>query len=45
MMGVDSSMMSGGFGGTMMFFGWLTYLVFIVLMAFGIAALWKYLNK
>ncbi|MCL5411045.1 MAG: hypothetical protein M1324_04370 [Patescibacteria group bacterium] len=45
MMGMDSGMMAGGNGGALMFFGWLIYILFIVLIIFGIAALWKYLNK
>lgn len=45
MMGMDSGMMVGGSGGTLMFFGWLVYILLIVLIVFGIAALWKYLQK
>lgn len=45
MMGMDSNMMSGGAGGTMMFFGWTLYLLVAVILILGIAALWKYLQK
>lgn len=39
--------MMGGAGGAsgMMVFAWITYILVIVLLVFGIAALWKYLNK
>lgn len=45
MMGLNAQMMTGGNGGSMMFLGWLIALELIVVMAFGIAALWKYLQK
>lgn len=44
-MGMDTSMMMGTNGGTMAFFGWLLYILVVVLVVFGIAALWKYLGK
>lgn len=37
--------MMGGSGGSMMFFSWITYLLFVALLVLGIAALWKYINK
>lgn len=45
MMGMDYNMMSGGVGGTMMFFGWILYLLVTAILILGIAALWKYLQK
>lgn len=36
--------MMGGFGG-MWFFMWITYILVIVFLVLGIAALWKYINK
>ena len=45
MMGLDADMMGGANGSGMMLFGWLLALELIVLLAFGIAALWKYLQK
>jgi hypothetical protein len=39
------NMMTGMGGGGMMFFGWITYTLLMVLLVFGIAALWKYINK
>lgn len=45
MMGFDSDMMSGGAGGTFMFFGWLTYFLVLILTVLGIIAFWKYINK
>lgn len=45
MMGMDSNMMGVGAGGTMMFFGWILYLLIAVILILGIAALWKYLQK
>lgn len=45
MMGTDYGTMMGTNGGTMMFFGWLAYILFIVLIILGIATLWKYLQK
>lgn len=45
MMGMDYDMMGGGTGGTMMFFGWVLYLLIAAILILGIAALWKYLKK
>lgn len=45
MMGMNSNMMSGGAGSTMMFFGWILYLLVAAILILGIAALWKYLQK
>lgn len=45
MMGTDYGTMMGSNGGAMMFFGWIAYVLFIVLIILGIAALWKYLQK
>lgn len=36
---------SFGWGGVMMFFGWIIPILVIVLLVLGIAALWKYINK
>lgn len=38
-------MMYYGLGGGMMIFGWVTYILVIILLVLGIAALWKYINK
>lgn len=32
-------------GGSMMFFSWIIYILVVVLLGLGIAALWKYINK
>lgn len=45
MMGMDSDMMSGVNGSSIMLFGWLAYLEMVIILALGIAALWKYLKK
>lgn len=37
--------MMGGSGGGLMLFSWITYLLVVVLLVFGIMALWKYINK
>jgi len=37
--------MMNGFGGGMMFFGWISYILVTVLLVMGIAALWKYIKK
>lgn len=42
---MNYDMMSGLGGGGMMFFSWITYVLFTVLLVLGIMALWKYLNK
>ena len=34
---------SGNFG--MMFFSWISYILLIILLILGVAALWKYINK
>jgi len=44
-MGTDYSTMMGSNGGTMMFFGWIAYVLFVVVIILSIAALWKYLQK
>lgn len=44
-MGFESNMMTGGIGGGMMLLGWVSYLLVVVLLVLGIAALWKYINK
>lgn len=44
-MGTDYSTMMGSNGGTMMFFGWLAYVLIAILVVLGIMALWKYLSK
>jgi hypothetical protein len=45
MMGTDYNSMMGTNGGAAMFFGWLAYILILILIALGIAALWKYLKK
>lgn len=42
---MDPTTMMGGVGFTMMFFGWIIYLLIIALIILGIVALWKYINK
>lgn len=42
---MDYDIMRGVGGGSMMFFAWITYLLFIALLLLGIAALWKYINR
>lgn len=37
--------MMGGYGGGLMFFSWIMYILVVVLLILGIAALWKYINK
>lgn len=37
--------MMGGYGGGMMLFAWVTYVLVTVLLIFGVMALWKYINK
>lgn len=41
----DYGMMSGTYGGGMMAFGWIVYLLVIINLALGAVALWKYVNK
>lgn len=42
---MDYEYMMGYNGGGVMFFSWLTYVLLIILLVFGIVALWKYINK
>lgn len=42
---MDYTMMSGGYGGSFMAFGWLIGLLVLVNLALGAAALWKYVSK
>lgn len=35
---------NGGVG-SMMLFAWVTYILIVILLVLGIAALWKYINK
>lgn len=42
---MNYDMMGGAGGASMMLFAWITYVLFIVLLVLGIAALWKYINK
>ena len=37
--------MMGSGGGAMMLFSWVSYLLVVVLLVLGVAALWKYLNQ
>ncbi len=39
------STMMGGNASSMMFFGWVTYVLILALIILAIAALWKYLQK
>ncbi len=45
MMNSYYNMMGGMYGSSMMFFGWITYILILALIILGIAALWKYINK
>ena len=42
---MDYDMMGGSGGSSMMFFAWITYILFIALLVLGIIALWKYINR
>lgn len=42
---MDYNMMSGFYGGNMMFFAWVPYVLTIALLALGIVALLKYISK
>lgn len=42
---MDYQMMDGNYGGGMMLFAWITYVLIIALLVLGIAALWKYISK
>lgn len=42
---MNYSLMSGVGGSSMMLFAWVTYILIVVLLILGIAALWKYINK
>ncbi len=42
---VDYGMMSGNWGWGMMFFGWLIYILVVILLVLGIVALWKYIGR
>lgn len=42
---MDYNMMSGMYGGGFMAFGWLLYVLTLVLLVLGIAALWKYIQR
>lgn len=37
--------MMGGYGGGLMLFAWITYILVIALLVLGIVALWKYISK
>ena len=45
MMGNYSNMMGGAYGGSMMFFGWITSILVLTLLVLAIVALWKYIKK
>ena len=45
MMNYYYGMMGGGYGGSMMFFGWIVSILVLALIILGIIALWKYINK
>ncbi|KKW02931.1 MAG: hypothetical protein UY37_C0009G0005 [Candidatus Beckwithbacteria bacterium GW2011_GWC2_49_11] len=38
-------MMNGWGGGSVMFFGWLIYILVLILLVLAIMTLWKYVNK
>jgi len=42
---MDYGLMGGVGTSSMMLFAWITYLLIIILLVLGIAALWKYVNK
>lgn len=42
---MDFDMMGGVGGSGMMFFAWIAYALVIILLIFGIIALWKYIQK
>ena len=42
---MDYGLMGGVGGGSMMLFAWVTYVLVVVLLVLGIAALWKYINE
>lgn len=42
---MDYNYMMGNYGTGMMFFAWIPYVLLVVLLVLGIAALWKYINK
>ena len=42
---MNYDLMSGVGGSNMMLFAWVTYILVVVLLVLGIAALWKYINK
>ena len=42
---MDFNMMGGVGGSGMMFFAWTAYTLVIILLIFGIIALWKYIQK
>ncbi|AKM78998.1 MAG: gwe2 protein [Candidatus Beckwithbacteria bacterium GW2011_GWC1_49_16] len=37
--------MNGWGGGSVMFFGWLIYILVLILLVLAIMTLWKYVNK
>lgn len=41
---MDYGIMNGTGGSAMMLFGWLSYILVIVLIVLSIAALWKYIS-
>ena len=41
---MDYGMMGGGGGSGMMLFAWIAYILVVILLIFGIIALWKYIN-
>jgi len=42
---MDYGLMGGVGGSSMMLFAWVTYILVVVLLVLGIAALWKYINE
>jgi uncharacterized membrane protein YqiK len=42
---MNPDIMTGGIGFSMMFFGWVIYVLVIALIILGIVALWKYINQ
>lgn len=41
---MDYNFMMGSAGASMMVFSWIPYVLLIILLVLGIAAMWKYIN-
>lgn len=42
---MDFNMMQGMYGSGFMTFGWVVYVLTVIILVLGIAALWKYVTK